>query len=384
MAQGFSRGRVGRPVRTKGFSWRNAALLVTLTLLLVTLSERFRQTWTSSSFAQGPWRRLHASSGRLDAFSASGCSAKVRAFPWWNSKGRGLVVLRRADSEDSEDGFSLGAPLLLPVGPFCPYKSNTISNQMLDNEMETISVRASGMASRLAPIMLDAQMGKAPDPKLVGPLAQEMTETADLWGIALTRLQMAEDFQALETFKLTEAEIARKGMTIRQVQDCMKWQTEGMVAFCEGRPPPPMPSSLPEEVLAGAPPNLGDMFRAGGGILRVGPFLPDSKALQSEVVQEELTRLSSDHAQLIKMGETYRSFDPAGKLAFLDQIEEVASRWEVFLTRFQLMGELNPEYVREAEEYLKRVNLSPLEFRKLLKEAHDIMRADAEREANSR
>ncbi|CAK0839848.1 unnamed protein product [Prorocentrum cordatum] len=109
--------------------------------------------------------------------------------------------------------------------------------------------------------------------------------------------------------------------------------------------------------------------------------LQQQLAMQSEVVKAELDLLVKDHKALVKMGETYGSFDPAGKAIFLDQVEAVESRWEVFISRFQLMGELNPDYVQQANSFLESSGLSVAGFRQLLREAHTAMRQDAEREA---
>mmetsp|Transcript_45108 Transcript_45108/g.102453 ORF Transcript_45108/g.102453 Transcript_45108/m.102453 type:complete len:136 (-) Transcript_45108:85-492(-) len=130
-------------------------------------------------------------------------------------------------------------------------------------------------------------------------------------------------------------------------------------------------------MMQGGGPNLGQMANAAGAEIRAPPF--DLDALEGEVVREEFEKLSRDHEQLIKMGENYGSFDRAGKVMFLDQVEAVESRWEVFMARFKLMGKLNPEYMSQAEAYLQKVSMTPNEFRDILKQAHNIMREDAER-----
>mmetsp|Transcript_43858 Transcript_43858/g.129850 ORF Transcript_43858/g.129850 Transcript_43858/m.129850 type:complete len:82 (+) Transcript_43858:55-300(+) len=79
------------------------------------------------------------------------------------------------------------------------------------------------------------------------------------------------------------------------------------------------------------------------------------------------------------MGKNYGSFDSAGKLMFLDQMDSVAERWEVFLKRFKLMGEEGPRYVSDSEDMLKRLGLRSDLARKILRDAHDMLRADAER-----
>lgn len=272
----------------------------------------------------------------------------------------------------------------MPVGPFCPFRSSYSSDEAVNREMGTLAERGKGLAQRMAHIMLEAQMGRDPDPAVVRPLADEIRETAEMWNVAIARMRYLDDFQALEYFKLMQAHIARKGMRIEQVQALMAWQTDGMVAFCEGRTPPEIPSDLPTELLVGGTSGLTNMMGGAGAGLTAKPFNPDSDALKSDVIREEYVRLTADHSALIKMGENYRSFDPAGKAMFLKQVEDVETRWSVFFTRFQLMGQVNPEYVREANSCLQQVGMTVIEFRELLREAHDIMRSDAEQEAVSR
>jgi hypothetical protein len=67
---------------------------------------------------------------------------------------------------------------------------------------------------------------------------------------------------------------------------------------------------------------------------------------------------------------------------FLDQIEALEERWDVFFARFSLMGMLEPVYVEECKKFLASMNMDETDFRTLLKRAHHLMREDAERERN--
>ena len=62
--------------------------------------------------------------------------------------------------------------------------------------------------------------------------------------------------------------------------------------------------------------------------------------------------LRRDHRQLIKMGEAYGDFDPLGKLAFLDQVEKIEERWDIFFGRLGLLGQLSPEYWQQSSDFL--------------------------------
>ena len=40
-------------------------------------------------------------------------------------------------------------------------------------------------------------------------------------------------------------------------------------------------------------------------------------------------------------------------------MSQVEDRWSTFIARFELMGELNPDYVWETDEYLKKLQVTP-------------------------
>jgi len=95
-------------------------------------------------------------------------------------------------------------------------------------------------------------------------------------------------------------------------------------------------------------------------------------------VREEYEKLCRDHAGIIKLGEGFGGFDPLGKLAFLDALEAVEARWDVFFSRFALMGALNQEFVQQMNGALRAMGMSAADFREVLSEAHALMRKEAE------
>lgn len=80
------------------------------------------------------------------------------------------------------------------------------------------------------------------------------------------------------------------------------------------------------------------------------------------------------------MGERFGTFDPLGKLAFLDQLESVESRWDVFYSRFELLGQLNPDFATQTNGFLESMGMSAEIFRETLSDAHKLMREEAEKE----
>ena len=57
---------------------------------------------------------------------------------------------------------------------------------------------------------------------------------------------------------------------------------------------------------------------------------------ESEIVQEEAKRLFSDYQQLMQLGSDYGKFDREGKKKFIHTMEELMSRYRVFMKRFEL------------------------------------------------
>ncbi|MEM7554821.1 MAG: DUF1825 family protein [Cyanobacteria bacterium P01_A01_bin.84] len=56
----------------------------------------------------------------------------------------------------------------------------------------------------------------------------------------------------------------------------------------------------------------------------------------SEIVQQEAKQLFEDYQALIKLGNNYGKFDREGKKLFIQQMEAMMERYNVFMKRFEL------------------------------------------------
>lgn len=130
----------------------------------------------------------------------------------------------------------------------------------------------------------------------------------------------------------------------------------------------------------GGAPSLTGMSNAYDQFITVTPFNGSESPFQNDMVKGEYEKLCIDHKNLIEFGQGYARFDPLGKLAFLDQVENIEERWDVFFARFSLLGALDKQFVLECNRFLQSMNLDEANFRTLLKRSHDLMREDAERE----
>jgi hypothetical protein len=237
----------------------------------------------------------------------------------------------------------------------------------------------------MARIQLDIQMGKEPDQDKLFRVADGIDTAVSNWENLLARLKLSGDFQTREYAKLTQAHLATSGITPEGVASMMRWQGGCMRALALSAPPPMPPSDLDLARLmnnanSGAKtPSMTAMSAAEK--ITSDPF--DASALKTEAIKEEYEQLCQDHNALIDYGARFSTFDPTGKITFIDEIEKIEERWDVFFARFSLMGELNPDFTRQCTGFLDSMNLQEGEYRELLKKSHDLMRQDAEEERNN-
>lgn len=197
-------------------------------------------------------------------------------------------------------------------------------------------------------------------------------------------MSLVNDFQAREHYKLTAAWAERQGESLESIGIMMRWQADCMLAFADNRMPPNPPAGVDLAKLSAkqqqqSPTVMGQVMTRAQAILSK-PFTGDESAFDSPVVRDEYVKLCKDHASTITLGERYGTFDAMGKLAFLDQLQTIEERWEVFYARFALLGALNPEFESQTSAFLKSMGMDAAQFREILGEAHALMRAEAEKE----
>lgn len=281
--------------------------------------------------------------------------------------------------------------VVTPIGPFCPFRSAACAaNGPLGIAMDKMTSMDAGFmprfAAEMARINLQMQTGEQPDTEKVKQLANELYKAEEDWRTMLTRMRMTDDFQSREYYKMTEAWTLRQGESLETMGLMMRWQADNMKAFATGGMPLPPPPGIDLDKLAqqqqsgGAPSNMMTQVSSSQSIT-AQPFTPDSAAFESDVVRSEYEQLCRDHAGIIKLGESYGSFDWRGKLAFLDSLEAVEGRWDTFYARFQLMGALNSEFEEQTSAFLESMGMSATIWREVLGEAHGIMRKEAEEES---
>jgi len=278
---------------------------------------------------------------------------------------------------------------ITPIGPFCPFRSATCSDGgVLDQGMAGLSSKAPRFMTELTRLQLAMQAGSPVDPNEVKRVAADLNAAQSDWENLLTRMGVSDDFQSREYKKMTLAQLERSGQSLASIGLMMRWQADCMVAFADGQPPPFPPAGVDLQ-------QMMEQSEAGGGsspmsalgaanAITTTPFSGSEQVFDSPIVKEEYEALCRDHASLVKMGEGFGSFDPLGKIAFIDVIEAVEQRWDVLFSRFALLGAVNEEFRAQSSAFLEGMGLTPSQFRELLREAHALMRADAEEERGTR
>lgn len=259
--------------------------------------------------------------------------------------------------------------------------------------MENITKQAPNFAMDMEKLQQDMMTGNQPDPTRVNKIADGLEEAVEDWEKLIARLNLSDDFQTKEYAKLTVAHLEGHGQSVNDIAVMMKWQANVMRAMATGgmvAPPPPPPGidlmKMMNEAKSaskeggGGPPSLTGMANASNQFITATPFKGTEAPFKTDMVREEYEQLCRDHNGLIEFGSSYATFDPLGKIAFLDEIEKVEERWDVFFARFSLLGALDKEFVEQCRAFLQSMNLSEEEFRTLLKRAHEMMREEAERE----
>lgn len=268
-----------------------------------------------------------------------------------------------------------------PIGPFCPFRSSAAT--ALDSSMETVKAAGPEFASELTRIQLDMSAGQLPDPERLLRVADGLEEAVSQWETLITRLRLSQDFQTREYAKLTQAHLDTHGVTVDSIASMMRWQAGCMRAMGQNTPPPMPPPDLDLEKLMSQDsskekPSITAMSAAES--ITTSPFSPDCPAFESPNVREEYEALCRDHNALIEFGGKFESFDPLGKIRFLDEMEKIEDRWDVFFARFSLMGFLDKQYVKQCNQFLASMGMNEEEYRKLLKKCHKMMRREAEAE----
>ena len=95
-------------------------------------------------------------------------------------------------------------------------------------------------------------------------------------------------------------------------------------------------------------------------------------------LRDEFTS-SASHSQIIKLGEQYGTFDPLGKIGYLDALEANEDWMGRLCGALELMGALNSDFREQTGDFLNSMGMSVGTLRRCCRR-RDSMRRDAEAE----
>lgn len=267
---------------------------------------------------------------------------------------------------------------VLPVGPAAPFRSDKMEFESLDLELSTLAEGCQAGSAEFAVLAGQAAAGEWPsdaDMKRVGDILIEQGKKLD---VILTKMETAQDFQALESYYALDIQSRKTGApSIRMVQLLTMWQGESLLAMSEGLPELPPPAGIDLASLS----NPASPYKERA-IEREAPFTDDSFTLVGTPAALELKtsyeRLIREHYHLVAIGAGYGNFDSQGKELYLNQMREIMIKWDELMMRADQNG-IRPTRAYEAfsQEYLSRSSVSAPLYRNFVEEIYQVLREKA-------
>jgi len=101
----------------------------------------------------------------------------------------------------------------------------------------------------------------------------------------------------------------------------------------------------------------------------------------SEIVQQEARQLFEDYQNLMQLGNSYGKFDREGKKLFIEQMESVMERYQVFMKRFELSEDFMAQMtVEQLKTQLGQFGVTPQQMFQQMQMTLERMKADVERQ----
>ncbi len=91
-----------------------------------------------------------------------------------------------------------------------------------------------------------------------------------------------------------------------------------------------------------------------------GPGISIMGFFDSEIVQQEARQLFEDYQSLTHLGSGYGKFDREGKRLFIEQMEALMDRWQIFMKRFELSEDFMAQMtVEQLKTQLNQFGFTP-------------------------
>jgi phosphoenolpyruvate carboxylase len=99
----------------------------------------------------------------------------------------------------------------------------------------------------------------------------------------------------------------------------------------------------------------------------------------SEVVQQEAKKLFEDYQSLMKLGGEYGKFDREGKKIFINSMESLMDRYQIFMKRFELSEDFMAQMtVQQLKTQLGQFGITPQQMFEQMNVTLERMKAEIE------
>jgi hypothetical protein len=97
----------------------------------------------------------------------------------------------------------------------------------------------------------------------------------------------------------------------------------------------------------------------------------------SEIVQQEAKKLFDDYNNLVQLGSDYGKFDREGKKMFIEQMEALMERWQIFMKRFELSEDFMAQMtVQQLKTQLSQFGVTQQQMFEQMKQTLERMKAE--------
>ncbi len=99
----------------------------------------------------------------------------------------------------------------------------------------------------------------------------------------------------------------------------------------------------------------------------------------SEILQQEAKQLFEDYQALIQIGTNYGKFDREGKKLFIDRMEEMMERYQIFMKRFELSEDFMAQMtVEQLKTQLGQFGMTPQKMFEQMHQTLERMKSELE------
>jgi hypothetical protein len=103
---------------------------------------------------------------------------------------------------------------------------------------------------------------------------------------------------------------------------------------------------------------------------------------ESEIVQHEAKQLFEDYQSLVQLGSSYGKFDREGKKLFIDQMEQLMERYQIFMKRFELSEDFMAQMtIQQLKTQLGQFGITPQQMFDQMNLTLERMKAELEKQA---